>query len=129
VTILEPLSQVVLGGARQLPEPHRTADSSLPIHTFCQLVVQDGNPLIVADARRVPELRGVEAIATMGVVAYAGWPIIDQRGTVVGSLCAIDHQSREWTSAEVLMLRDLAACCSAELDVRADRFEKTLLNS
>jgi GAF domain-containing protein len=118
VTVLEPECQVFLGGAEQLPAPYCTTGSSPLTHSFCQYVVQDGRPLIVADAREIPELRNSGAITDLGVVGYLGWPLIDEHGAVVGSLCAIDNEPREWTSAEILMLRDLAACCSAELDVR-----------
>jgi GAF domain-containing protein len=118
VTVLGPECQVFLGGAEQLPPPYCVTGSSPLTHSFCQYVVQGGRSLIVDDARQDPELRHDGAINDMGVIAYLGWPIIDELGTVVGSLCAIDHEPRQWTSAEILMLRDLAACCSAELDVR-----------
>ncbi|SDD42530.1 GAF domain-containing protein [Nocardioides lianchengensis] len=118
VTVLESAHQVFLGGAKQLPEPYCTTGTSPLTHSFCQHVVQGGRSLVVDDAREDPELRSNGAIRDMGVVAYLGWPLMDERGVVVGSLCAIDHEPREWTSAEILMMRDLAACCSAELDVR-----------
>lgn len=118
VTVLEPTCQVFLGGSERLPEPYCTTGSSPLTHSFCQHVVQDGRTLIVDDAREVPELRSNGAIRDMGVIAYLGWPLVDEFGAVVGSLCAIDNEPREWTSAEILMMRDLAACCSAELDVR-----------
>lgn len=92
-------------------------------HSFCQHVVADQRPLLVGDAREDPVLRDNLAIPDLGVVAYAGWPITDHTGRIVGSLCAIDHHPREWSGEQVDLLRDLAAACSAELAQRGLRHE------
>ena len=58
------------------------------------------------------------AIEDLDVIAYAGWPLRDHNGRVIGSLCAIDSEPREWTAHEIQMLEDLAASCSAEIAQR-----------
>jgi hypothetical protein len=45
-------------------------------HSFCQHVVQSGRPLVVSDAREHPLLRDNPAIRDLGVMAYAGAPLI-----------------------------------------------------
>ena len=75
-------------------------------------------PLVVADAREDPRLRDNLAIEDLDVIAYAGWPLRDHNGRVIGSLCAIDSEPREWTAHEIQMLEDLAASCSAEIAQR-----------
>ena len=63
-------------------------------------------------------MRASLAIPDLAVVAYAGFPLTDVDGRVLGSLCAIDSRPRDWTPAELTTLEDLAAACSAELRVR-----------
>lgn len=49
------------------------------------------------------------------MIAYAGWPVVDRDGRVVGSVCAIDSESREWSPDDVAILEQLALACSTEL--------------
>jgi serine phosphatase RsbU (regulator of sigma subunit) len=118
----------VFPGAAGLGEPWITARATPLSHSFCQHVVIDAAPLVIADARCDPRLRSNEAITDLGVIAYAGMPLIDGAGAVAGSLCAIDVEPREWTASELSLLSDLAAACSAELQLRgaARRVEASL---
>ncbi|WP_375484787.1 GAF domain-containing SpoIIE family protein phosphatase [uncultured Jatrophihabitans sp.] len=108
----------VFPGQAGLPSPWRDTRCTPLTHSFCQYVVRSGEPLVVADARLDSRLRTNLAIVDINVVAYAGVPLVDQNDVVVGSLCAIDTQPREWTQVEVDLLSDLAAACSAELQLR-----------
>jgi signal transduction histidine kinase len=105
----------VLPGAVGLAAPYDELRETPLTHSFCRYVVADQLPLVVADARTDPRLARSPAVTEMGVVAYAGWPIRDVTGRVVGSLCAIESEPREWTSADLEVLEDLATACSAEL--------------
>ncbi len=87
-------------------------------HSFCQIVAITGEPLIVTDARLDPRVQGNLAITDLGVIAYAGMPLTDQEGNILGSLCVIDLEPREWQPGELSLLADLAATCSAELQLR-----------
>jgi serine phosphatase RsbU (regulator of sigma subunit) len=111
----------VFPGACGLPADVDAARETPLSHSFCQYVVADRRPLVVPDAREDPRLRENLAIADLGVIAYAGWPITDHTGEIVGSLCAIDQEPRHWTGAELEMLADLAAACSTELSERSLR--------
>jgi GAF domain-containing protein len=57
-------------------------------HSFCQHVVESRRPLVVSDAREHPKLRDNVAIRDLGVIAYAGVPLITPTGQVLGTLCA-----------------------------------------
>ncbi|MGW1183432.1 GAF domain-containing SpoIIE family protein phosphatase [Streptomyces drozdowiczii] len=87
-------------------------------HSFCQHVVADGGPLVLSDARVHPRTCASLAIPDLDVIAYAGMPLTDADGHILGSLCAIDHRPREWTADELHDLEDLTAACSMELRLR-----------
>jgi GAF domain-containing protein len=105
-------------GASGLAEPWQSCRETGLSHSFCQHVVLSGQPLVVADARVNPLLRDNLAIEDLGVIAYAGMPLINDDGNVLGSLCAIDGRPRDWTGAELENLFDLAAACGSELRLR-----------
>jgi serine phosphatase RsbU (regulator of sigma subunit) len=81
-------------------------------------VVASSEPLVVEDARRHPLVRHNLAVPDLHVVAYAGMPLVDADGRVIGSLCAIDSQPRHWTDTDLAVLTDLAGACSSELQLR-----------
>jgi serine phosphatase RsbU (regulator of sigma subunit) len=87
-------------------------------HSFCQHVVASATPLVIADTRADPRTRASPAIPDLAVIAYAGVPLTDGEGNVLGSLCAIDNRPRNWSDAELADLNDLAAACSGELRLR-----------
>ncbi|MHA6758218.1 GAF domain-containing protein [Streptacidiphilus sp. PAMC 29251] len=78
-------------------------------------VVASAAPLLVDDSRTSGLARHGTGDA---VVAYAGLPLTDARGGVLGVLCAIDTTARHWTPGQQEDLTDLAAACSAELRLR-----------
>ncbi|MBE7189498.1 GAF domain-containing SpoIIE family protein phosphatase [Jatrophihabitans endophyticus] len=117
VTLVDVAGQVFPGQAG-LPSPWSEERRTPLSHSFCQHVVRSGEPLVVSDARADPRLADNLAIPDLGVVAYAGIPLTDLDGTVVGSLCAIDTEPRAWAPSEISLLTDLAALCNAELRLR-----------
>ena len=88
-------------------------------HSFCQHTVISGEPLIVPDARTHTLVRDNPAVSELGVVAYAGIPLITSQGHVLGSFCAIDTQPRHWSDDDVALLTDLAAAVMTEIELRA----------
>ena len=108
-------------GQAGLAEPWSAKRETPLTHSFCQHVILDGAPKVYTDAREDPQVRDNLAIPDLGVVAYAGMPLTDAEGRVLGSLCAIDTEPRAWTPGELAVLRDLAAVCSSELRLRIAR--------
>lgn len=86
--------------------------------SFCQYVVGSGQPLVVGDARRDERTRANPAIAEMGVVAWAGFPICGPGGMVLGTLCVVDTVERHWSDRHVEVLRVLSAAASTEIALR-----------
>jgi GAF domain-containing protein len=112
----------VLPGAAGLPEPWAST-RALPLgRLFCRDVVTTGRPLAVTDARRHPLPGDTLTLLDLGVVAYAGVPLADGAGNVLGALCAADTEARSWTDDQLTALRDIARACATELRLRLVRF-------
>ncbi|MGC4074909.1 MAG: GAF domain-containing sensor histidine kinase [Nibricoccus sp.] len=95
----------------------RTREGPLS-HSFCKHVVRSGDPLIVEDARLHAVLKTNPAVKELPVIAYAGVPLINSEGYCLGSLCAVDHKPRKWSSNDVGLLRGLAAQTMTEIELR-----------
>ncbi|MFF5232959.1 GAF domain-containing protein [Dactylosporangium sp. NPDC000521] len=115
LVVLIEVDRQIFPGAAGLPELWQHSRQTALTHSFCQYVVGTNDHLVVRDARRHPLLHTNDAIRDLGVVAYAGTPLTSRDGQVVGVLCAIDNQPREWTSEELADLDALATDCSAAL--------------
>jgi hypothetical protein len=98
-----------------LPEPWASKRGSPLTHSFCQHAVASREPLLVDDAREHEVLRDNLAIRDMGVVAYAGIPLIDVDGHALGTLCVIDSRPRHWTTHQIQLLSDIAASVVTEI--------------
>ena len=98
-----------------LPEPWASQRGTPLSHSFCQHAVASREPLIVDDSREHELLRDNPAIRDIGVIAYAGIPLIDADGHALGTLCVIDSRPRHWTTDQVQLLSDLAASVVTEI--------------
>lgn len=77
--------------------------------SFCGHVVANDAPLVVGNAHL--DERFADNPLVVGeprVVAYAGMPLRAQDGQVLGTLCAIDSEPREFTPSQQAVLRVLA---------------------
>jgi hypothetical protein len=98
-----------------LPEPWASQRQAPLSHSFCQYAVARREPLLVDDSREHEVLRDNLAIRDMGVIAYAGIPLIDADGHALGTLCVIDSRPRHWTTHQVQLLSDIAASVVTEI--------------
>jgi GAF domain-containing protein len=101
-----------------IPEPWASRRQTPLSYSFCKHALASPQPLIIADARCHPLVRDNRAVAEMGVIAYAGAPLVTADGHVLGTLCAIDTKPRAWTPAEVETLRAIAAEVTAAIAQR-----------
>ncbi len=100
---------------------------TLPLsHSLCQYAVASQEPLVVADAREHPLVADSLAIRDLGLVAYAGMPLVLSDGFAVGAFCAIDTAPREWSDQDLRVLGDLAAAVMAHLELRRLLAERSL---
>jgi PAS domain S-box-containing protein len=86
--------------------------------SFCQYVVESREKLIVGDVARNPLTAGNPSITTMGVAAWAGFPVLSPTGEPLGSFCVVDTVVRTWTQRDEDILRVLALAASTEIEVR-----------
>ncbi|MFO0957686.1 MAG: PAS domain S-box protein [Isosphaeraceae bacterium] len=103
-----------------LPEPWASRRQTPLTHSFCQLVVACGDPLIVRDARSDPRVRENDAIRDLGVVAYLGIPLRTSDGHVLGAFAVIAGEPRDWTGDDVQILADLTESAISEITLRAE---------
>jgi diguanylate cyclase len=101
-----------------LPAPWSEERETPLRYSFCQYVVSTETPLIVEDARQHPWLAKSPAIAELGAVAYAGFPLESSDQQVLGTLCVLDSKPRRWNEHELQLLRDLAAMAMTEIELR-----------
>lgn len=101
-----------------LPEPWKSRRATPLTHSFCKHVVATACELVVSDARAHPLLCGNMAVQDLGIVAYAGAPLVTADGYALGSLCVVDTKPREWTEADLETLRELTAIAVREIELR-----------
>ena len=87
-------------------------------HSFCQHAVASGEPLVIEDAREEPLVRDNLAIRDLDVIAYAGVPLKTSDGAVLGTFCAIDHEPRAWSEADIAFVREMAQSAITEIELR-----------
>jgi PAS domain S-box-containing protein len=88
-------------------------------HTFCLRVVEQGRPLVIEDARGVPELATLAAVRERSFVACLAVPIVLD-GLALGALTVLDHRPRPWSIENVETLAALALLVTTEISARLD---------
>ena len=100
---------------------------------FCAVTGQTRERLVVNDAVRDPRFRSLPDVAGKANLRfYAGQPLLDRNGQVVGSFCVYDVVPRVFTPEQEAAFAELAAWAQAELlqtsDMeRAREVQKALL--
>ncbi|MFZ5623892.1 MAG: PAS domain S-box protein, partial [Gemmatimonadota bacterium] len=98
------------------------AEQPIPVgQTFCRLVVERGEPMILEDAQADPANRQMPLVSRLNIRGCITVPLRMVDGHVVGTLSAIDHRPRAWTAGDVAALTELAELVNVELERRAAR--------
>ncbi|AEV84540.1 GAF sensor-containing diguanylate cyclase [Actinoplanes sp. SE50] len=105
-----------IGGPDLLVEQRQNLVHESP----CHLLIATNRELISDDARRDPRIRDVPAVEQLGIGAWAGVPVRDRDGQVIGGLCAVDDQRRAWEPHQVETLHTLAEAASAQIKLRQE---------
>ncbi|WP_420125724.1 GAF domain-containing protein [Longimicrobium sp.] len=77
--------------------------------SFCATSVRTRDAFVVENAEVHPEHQTNPLVTQDGVRCYAGVPMISSRGYVLGNLCVVGLEQRDFSEADVTVLRDLAA--------------------
>lgn len=86
-----------------------TAIPELPrSQTICHHTIQTNHGLVVEDATSDPRFNDGYFVATAKLRSYAGVPIRDPHGYMIGALCVYDDKPRKFQPADLTMLRYLA---------------------
>jgi len=80
---------------------------------FCPEVVKSGSEVIIRD-----DLTPGDSPESLTVRAYAGVPLVTDKGTVLGALCALDSQPRDWTERDMSVLRTIGESIMAGVQHR-----------
>ncbi len=107
--------------ATGLPEPLAIARATPLTYSFCRHVVESGRPVVIEDATRDPLVRTNPAVRELGWIAYAGVPLTDEDGNVLGALSVIDAVPRLWSDRDLDLLADLAVWAATEIELHALR--------
>jgi predicted PurR-regulated permease PerM len=83
---------------------------------LCDQVVREGAGLFVEDMERDPLLSAHALRRQLGLRAYAGAPLADRQGRVLGTLCIVDTTPRLFGSAERSLLATMAATLVSQLE-------------
>jgi GAF domain-containing protein len=104
------------GLAKLLP----AADHLPLVHAIGQHTLALGRLLIIPDTRTHLLLKESTAMRDLGIVAYAGIPLLAPDGQVLGVFCAIDTAPRAWRAEQIAILEDLAAAVTTEIALRSE---------
>jgi len=113
ISVVGPRGQDILG-AHGLPVAFGRVRAPEELIPLCRQVVLSAKPVIVHDVRRRVGA-GSRVLATLGVVGYAGVPIL-VRGVAVGVIAAADRVVRAWSERDIDLLRELAEVAAASFD-------------
>lgn len=116
ITLGEVESQVIKR-CHGLPKPW-TSRREIPLESpLVKHVLTSGEILLVPDVQHHPMISGYPVTQELGVVAFAGIPLVTENGQRIGVLCVLDSIKRNWTNSEVALLSDLAATLMREIEL------------
>jgi formate hydrogenlyase transcriptional activator len=101
-----------------LGEPLATWRQNPLTYSFCKYAVGLSDVFVVADARRDPRFADYPTVVELGVIAYAGVPLMTSEGHALGTFSVVDTRAHDWTEEEVGVLRVLAACTMSQIELR-----------
>lgn len=92
--------------------------SQTPIEqSFCRYTIQNAGIMVVNDALLDPRFAKTTLVARPnGIRFYAGAPLCNQHGEVLGSFCLIDTVPRHLSPAEEAVLEDFAELVMAQVE-------------
>lgn len=108
IDVLLPDAQLFLAGYGPIP-PWIAEAGGTPIEVaLCRPLVLTRAARTVPDLALDPQFAGNPLVSVEGLRAYAGAPLISQRGQVLGGLCCLDVRPRHFADDDLSFLQSLA---------------------
>jgi two-component system sensor histidine kinase/response regulator len=85
--------------------------------SMCQYVVETEMPLFVRDFLATEEFKEQHFCVNYGVRFYAGAPLVTSEGHVLGTLCLLDAQPRDFNEEQIRLLEAFARAVVARLEL------------
>lgn len=120
VTFVEADRQFLKSSVGMPREVERTRQTGLDV-SFCRHVVERDEPFVIRDTRLTPA-EGTAPVA--GTRSYAGFPLTDPGGQVLGAFCVMDRIPRQWSDRELAFLETLTASVVSEIALHAARLRE-----
>ena len=95
--------------------------------TFCQFALNSTKPLIVNDCKNDYRFKNHPIVAgPPNVTFYGGFPIINEAGYILGTLCVTDfNQSANLSNNQIDLLVKLTGRLAHQLDIQSEQRELT----
>jgi GAF domain-containing protein len=113
-------TQQHLVGQFGLAEPFATSRLASIETGYCPSTFFAGRPLHIEDAAEDPAFADHPARTELSFAAYAGCPLRDADGQLLGTLCVIDTRPRRWRRVDRRALEALATSVVNELALHQD---------
>lgn len=117
VSVVSPDMQVMPGSV-ELDDPGDASRTLPAADAFCKFTVATGEPLVIPDSSRSPLVQRTAGARSGSISAYAGFPLRNETGVVLGTLCVIDRHPRPWSDDQMSLLNDLAGLAADQMNVR-----------
>lgn len=96
---------------------------------FCQLTVEHKTRLVIEDTRLHPLFKENPLVThEPHILAYAGIPLVNAEGYVIGTFCVMDHVPRQFSEANLTLLTMLANQAMKLMELRREIIQRTKLS-
>jgi len=112
---------VVDGDRAWFPGQHGFSSPPVPREqTLCERAVAEGRPVLSEDTASDSRFSHMDAVRDGRVGFYAGHPLRDRTGTIIGTFCVYDALPRTFSADQMTALGDLAHWAERELRSEAE---------
>lgn len=84
--------------------------------SMCGRVLTSGGPLIIRNLQSTKPWRKYKAVRRYDLKTYAGVPLFSHEGKIIGALCLLDDEDREFSGEDIKILTLFAQRASAEIE-------------
>ncbi|RZS89769.1 GAF domain-containing protein [Motilibacter rhizosphaerae] len=110
VTLVLDSSVVIAGSYGVKPDCAFAGPAGYPVDwSFCAFTVKARGAYVVSDTAASPVHAGNWLVEASSLASYAGAPVIDEAGEVLGAHCVHTHQPRVYRPEDIDLLRAGAA--------------------